>query len=642
MNRSDLLPKLPLLRRAEAYLRENTRLCGAICALLGGFALSGVRLPGSATPIAACLCVAVSAKAYALAAAPGAMIGYLLTAGEQAPEYIALTGLMFCAKQLFCATAPGRKRAFFPLLAGVSAALLGAVARMDEPFSFASAAFWAAQSLLAGCSVEALRAALRGNRRARLFAVCALAASASGFGLPAQVSVFCAALPAALGASAVSSATAGLVLDLCCGFGGRATAALLPAALLFGAESRQSARPLRLAAQLLLPVCIFAALGKADVAQLPAYVAGTLAGEGLRGFLPREVLFGGTRRPLHEAAELLELLARQLPAPEAADLHEADAVLDGAAERVCRCCPQFAHCWRENAEQTCRVLLAAAEPALVRGVARGEDFSEEFRADCLHFDGFLTAVDQELETLLRRRRYRAQTEEYRRLIAQEYRDTAQFLRGAAGRAEERDARAPFRVELAVDTAQKAGASGDCVSCFAGTNGRYFVLLCDAMGSGAEAARLSAESARFLRKLLRAGFAPEAALRLLNGVYLLREDGCFATVDLLCIDRNDAGALLCKWGAAPSYLRAADGLRQIGAQSLPPGLGAQCAPQTSQFSLAEGELLVMASDGAQRARLVRTLEEESQLPLRPLAQKLVRASAAQDDTSIIALRLLREE
>ncbi len=642
MNRSGLLPSVPLFRRAAAFLRENTRLREAAFSALAGFALSAARLMGHCTPMAACLCVATGKRSCALFSALGALAGYLLFCGEEALAWLALTGLMLCASALLRPTALGAKRAFFPMLAGACAALLGGVLLLSTRVTVSALALLSAQSLLAGLSVAFLREDVQKSRRARLFAASALTAAAAGFGLPFEAGLFCAAALCAFGGTVPSAVAAGAVLDLCCGYGGRATAALALPALLFPARE-QGSRPLRLAAQMILPVCVFAALGGTGLSRLAIYFAGTLAGEGLRGFFPQRAQTSGATRALQEAAELLETLACQLPAGAKDDLHEADEVFDGAAERVCRCCPQFTRCWKEDARQTCQTLLAAAERILPRGVARAEDFSERFRADCLHFDGFLTAVDQELETMLRRRRYRAQTEEYRRILAREYRDTADFLRSAQEDSSARAVQAHFAPEIGIDSAGKAGASGDGVCCFSGADGAYYVVLCDAMGSGAQAAELCAESLRFLRRLLTAGFAPEAALRQLNGLYLLRENGCFATVDLLRVNLSDGSATLCKWGAAASYLRTAQGaVQRLGTQSLPPGLDDACTPQTSEFSLAGGAVLVMASDGAQRARLVRVLEEHTRLSVRMLARKIVRASAAQDDTTVVALRLRAAE
>ena len=88
-------------------------------------------------------------------------------------------------------------------------------------------------------------------------------------------------------------------------------------------------------------------------------------------------------------------------------------------------------------------------------------------------------------------------------------------------------------------------------------------------SGADARRESTAAVRLLRGLLTAGFAPEYALQILNSVYLLRDDGAFATVDLLEIDLASAALTLYKWGSAPSYLKRGASVQKIGTAKTAP-------------------------------------------------------------------------
>lgn len=641
MNRSDLLPKKTTLRKILTVFRGNTLLRDCTGYALAGFAMAQIHIFDRPTAVAACLTAAPTGTGQSIAAALGAMLGYLLTGDAQAVQWIALTGLLFCAVSLFRPTPLGTKRLFMPLTAAVTAALLGSVPLWSFGVTMQEAALLAAQSLLAGVSADRLRAAREGSRRARLFAAACLTAGAAGLTLPIDVGLFCAAALAAACDDLPEAVTAGAALDLCGGYGGWAACALsLPSLLCRGLP--RSERVMRLAVRMTVPVCVALFLGHADLLLLPVYIAGTLTGAGLRGMLPVRAPEDRAARCLNDSAELLELLSRQIPEAEPAGKREADAVFDGAAEQVCRCCPQFRRCWRQNAPETYDALCSAARLVMPRGVARAEDFPQRFRDECLHFDGFLTAVDQELEAMLRRRRYRVKMEENRRILAEEYHDLASFLRKTQRGLENGETlRAQYTPELGISSRGKSGVSGDCAACFTGVRGECFVVLCDGMGTGAEAAGIGSESLNLLRRVLRAGMEPEAALRLLNGVYLLRENGCFATVDLLRVDLTNGSAVLYKWGAASSYRCCEDGICTLGTQTLPPGvgLGGENEPEILRISIADGAPLIMASDGLDSLLIEQTLEESAQLPPRELAALLVASASVQDDVTAIVLRLL---
>lgn len=102
--------------------------------------------------------------------------------------------------------------------------------------------------------------------------------------------------------------------------------------------------------------------------------------------------------------------------------------MTGRAERICRCCARFHRCWQHNARQTYDALEQAAGRLLQRGKAEAADFPAEFREGCCHFDGFLAALDQELESMLYRRRYRVQLQESRALLSEEFGCVAEYLR----------------------------------------------------------------------------------------------------------------------------------------------------------------------------------------------------------------------
>ena len=297
---------------------------------------------------------------------------------------------------------------------------------------------------------------------------------------------------------------------------------------------------------------------------------------------------------------MLELLQAQLPVQERGQ-SEADSVYDGAAERICRCCARFHRCWQHNARQTYDALEQAAGRLLQRGKAEAADFPAEFREGCCHFDGFLAALDQELESMLYRRRYRVQLQESRALLSEEFGCVAEYLRrmqaelGAAARC----AALPRRDRHLYGRAARGRRER--------RPGRLLPrpaerLLCAAVrrhGHGEPAAGLSADCVHLLGDLLRAGVAPLDALRILNGTYLLRGGRLLFHRGPAAhrSDQRGGGAAEVGRSAVVPALRGYG--QKLGTASLPPGVGVggDHAPERYRLSLRGGEMLVLVSDGA---------------------------------------------
>lgn len=194
---------------------------------------------------------------------------------------------------------------------------------------------------------------------------------------------------------------------------------------------------------------------------------------------------------------------------------------------------------------------------------------------------------------------REQQREYREAVMQQYGFLATFLRqlsdGLGKTAEPGPIR--FRPEVSVCSVGKETANGDRCVWFAGTSGKYYVLLCDGMGTGLGAAQEARTASEILRKQLSSGFPAEYALRHLNSLCALSRRAGTVTVDLAEIRLDTGAVLLYKWGAVPSYLLSRLGTEKIGTADAPPGLSVTEGRETvDRLSLRRGETLVMLSDG----------------------------------------------
>ena len=377
-------------------------------------------------------------------------------------------------------------------------------------------------------------------------------------------------------------------------------------------------------------------------------LAAAVVGLGLSFFLPFGQLFGALPavcaedRRMTVAAELLEQLQRCLePTRRGRADPETAAVFDQAAERVCRMCSRWDDCWEENVMITVDALERAAPAMMTRGKAVREDLPQPFAERCVHLEGFLTAVNRELEDLSCRRQCRSRIRESREILAQQY--------GVLSRAMSREPPEPtgdcrFLPEVGF---RSRGRMEDTVSGDRGATfrmGRYFYLiLCDGMGTGQGAAAEAGAAIGILRTLLQSGAEPEEAMEFLNGIYILREDGGFATVDLLRADLCSGEAELLKWGAAPSYLKRKHEVEKIGDTAPPPGIGIgeTFRPEVRQLSLSKGELLILTSDGAGGEPAERFLRQYGGKSPKELASGIVGCSDARgEDDQTAAVVVLR--
>ena len=117
--------------------------------------------------------------------------------------------------------------------------------------------------------------------------------------------------------------------------------------------------------------------------------------------------------------------------PERAGRDEAAAVLDRAADEVCRGCAGKEQCWKVDGAGTARSLAPLLETLARKRDLTGEDLPEAFRQRCAMPDAFIGAVNGELRGMMYRRQYRARLREGRAAAYGQFMDMAELLEAAA-------------------------------------------------------------------------------------------------------------------------------------------------------------------------------------------------------------------
>ena len=233
--------------------------------------------------------------------------------------------------------------------------------------------------------------------------------------------------------------------------------------------------------------------------------------------------------------------------------------------------------------------------------------------------------------------------EYRGAVSQQYLFLSEFLREQADTLPRRSLQFHLRFtpEVGLATRSREPENGDRFRQFSGPGGRYFLLLCDGMGTGMGAAEEGSSAADLLQRMLTAGFPPEHALESLNSLLALRGRAGAVTVDLAELRLDTGMAILYKWGAAPSLLLRSGAAEKIGTAGPPPGIrGQDDRERQMRLSLRRGETLLILSDGVDGEGVRRRAVTETDTPAGEMAARLLEAGADQseDDATVAVVRL----
>ena len=308
-----------------------------------------------------------------------------------------------------------------------------------------------------------------------------------------------------------------------------------------------------------------------------------------------------------------------------------EAVLMRAQQRACGGCPCRKTC-RERLETLPRQLLhrpmmdtaslplSCKKPGrLILELRRGQEQLRTIKAD------------------------RERQAEYRAAVVQQYQFLSLFMQELSDQLPRRVQRQnqKFQVEVAVKSYAREMDNGDRCLWFAGTQCRYYVLLCDGMGTGIGAAQEGQSASSLLRQMLTAGFPAEHALRSLNSLLALRGSAAAVTIDLAEIRLDTGRATVYKWGAAPSLLLSNGLVDKIGTAGPPPGLSVTDGRETvERLTQRRGEVLVLLSDGVDGEAVRRDPSLHTQLPPEALAAQILErgTGSADDDATAVVIRL----
>lgn len=362
----------------------------------------------------------------------------------------------------------------------------------------------------------------------------------------------------------------------------------------------------------------------------PAPLAGLVLGGGIGYLLPPRLNAYHRRGEVGLAQVRLEMAAGVLNTTQQLLLETApvpideEAILQKVRDRACAGCSARANC----RDQERLSILMLHYPL---------DFT------CRKTGRVLGELRRGQEQLKFLKAERCRQREQRTALVQQYRFLADYLQRLSDQLGRRGEGASirYRVQISARGSSREQTNGDRCLAFQGSGCRYYVVLCDGMGTGLGAAQEGDTAASMLQQMLCAGLTPEQAFQSVNSLLVLRSRAAAVTLDLAEIRLDTGRAALHKWGAAPSYILRRAGPERLGKGSPPPGISlGDCRESVTRCSLYRGETLVMASDGADVPAALARLPNAQDLHPPELASELVRlCKNDQDDATVAVIRLL---
>lgn len=643
-------------------------------------ALCASRLPGGYAPFALGCVSASGPGAGGAAALLGAGLGALVFMDfAQALPFLASAALIFTTAQALRGWRAAEQRGQSAVIAAGLFATVGGIYVVQSLSPLSEAAPCLAAALLTGAAAWFYQPLLRsGQERLEPDGVLFLAMSllltledvavgelSLGRALECALVLYAACQRGAAPGAAAGLGT-GLVLDLCTGSGG----ILFGGAYGLGGLLSGSCAGRRARAAGAFLGAVFLALLPVEHALARPLMLEAVFGAGVFLMLPGR-LFGGKRVLRQEsaappvggerlrrcltqtAAALRDLYDSMSRVPQQSTEENPAVVFDRAAEKVCRGCALCELCWQREYTGTFNAMNDATPYLLERGRAMAKDFPSYFADRCIHLPDLIGAINGELTAFLLRQQYRRQLEDTRRSARGQYAQLSDLLTATAATLESAPVSASGqpdgRIGAALRPKEGEQVCGDTVTSFRTETGLLCLLLSDGMGTGAEARKESALTARLLRQFLEAGIAPEAALKTLNTAMALRgaETGSFTTVDLLTCRTQTGEAAFYKFGAAPSYVKRKGAVRRITGAALPVGLrSGDASPDVTRATLAPGSFAVLISDGVADANHDEWLQDllagwegtDPQALATLILAESVRREGLQDDCGVQVLYL----
>lgn len=159
-------------------------------------------------------------------------------------------------------------------------------------------------------------------------------------------------------------------------------------------------------------------------------------------------------------------------------------------------------------------------------------------------------------------------------------------------------RANYDLAFGCSSISKNGVlkNGDAHSVVKLDNGRYMVALCDGVGSGEKAQKISNLSITLIENFYKAGFENDTILNSINKLLSLNNEENFSSVDLCVLDFNKNTSDFIKLGATYGFVKNENKTEVIESSGLPIGVLEEMKPHITKRIIQAFDNIILLSDG----------------------------------------------
>lgn len=126
--------------------------------------------------------------------------------------------------------------------------------------------------------------------------------------------------------------------------------------------------------------------------------------------------------------------------------------------------------------------------------------------------------------------------------------------------------------------------------------KFLVALSDGMGSGKTAETVSSVSLSLIESFYKAGLNSNLILNTVNKLLAVNSEDTFTALDVAVVDLKNSTADFIKYGSPYGFIITRSGIKIVEGNNLPLGILEELSPSVCTSELADGDIILMLSDG----------------------------------------------
>lgn len=156
----------------------------------------------------------------------------------------------------------------------------------------------------------------------------------------------------------------------------------------------------------------------------------------------------------------------------------------------------------------------------------------------------------------------------------------------------------FDCVFGLASCNKAGNElcGDCHSIIRLGGDKFLLALCDGMGSGVGAHKMSAMTLGLIENFYKVGFNNDIILESVNKLLAISNQENYSTLDICLLDLNKQLADFIKVGSPFGFIKRENNLELVEGGALPIGALDSINPSTHKTTISTKDIVIMATDG----------------------------------------------